>query len=150
MLIKEKQIRHVLLHHLRTDKGLISCCMKNQKATLLVAFGSIPPPPVKAYRNEVLQNNLFVNPVFGACCIMPVYQLPRGWGVGGKVEEEGRQSGGRVKSMQSYGLFLWFMENYFELFSCREADVICSLRTGERDLILKYSNISALLFSKMF
>lgn len=81
---------------------------------------------------------------------MPVYQLPRGWGVGGKVEEEGRQSGGRVKSMQSYGLFLWFMENYFELFSCREADVICSLRTGERDLILKYSNISALLFSKMF
>lgn len=55
-----------------------------------------------------------------------------------------------MKSMQSYGLFLWFMENYFELFSCREADVICSLRTGERDLILKYSNISALLFSKMF
>lgn len=63
---------------------------------------------------------------------MPVYQLPRGWGVGGRWKRRG-DSGERVKSMQSYSLFLWFMENYFELFSCREADVICSLRTGERE-----------------
>lgn len=42
VLIIENQMWHILLHHLRMDKGLISCCMQNQIATLLVAFFQYP------------------------------------------------------------------------------------------------------------